>query len=240
MAKLDMLDISVDEFNRFYKNNSFFISNITNYFYLKNDKEKSSQADRVLCGHAKGVVFDKYIPDLMHFGALLLANNANVEAVQRELRKIDNPLFRFKKFELSNKVPAYLGVVTMNDGSNRVAILIPNEYYKMSLPFSNGESFNYANASKEEETLPYMVENDIIYNMIPEDIKKLMGVEASLQSIDELKKEIQRLKDEIKLLNEENTTLSKKLVNESKDKNYYKRIVENVFNTVKPGLENTK
>lgn len=197
MAKLDMLDVSPNEYVKLKERHENFFSH--GMFYLKNDKNYyRGDHDSLFVGRSSDEHIGVVYPNKARLTKVLFCKTSNLNNF-RKLKTIRVACDKRVKeddlveFFLKNGTRAYMTIVRMLDGTEQIGIVIPSaqpdDYTsrdnpveallgaRMDIPYSYNGNTRYGDACKEEGTLPYMVENDIIYDMIPSIVKNLMGVE---------------------------------------------------------------
>ena len=216
MAVFDMLDLTFEEFDKLYQYNKTFFWEIKNWFYFKNDKEPSLRSGRVRCGPISGLRYEGVYPQHDYGAAVLLCTTSDTSNLRTECEKSEDGLVRFKLKD--GESDAYLGIIKNPDGTESAGLVIKNNPKTMSLPFSTDGKTTYGEASKEENTLPWMVENDMFVEMIPDEILELIGLKEKpskkelLEELAEIDKELIALRIQQQKLEEKKTAVVEQVV----------------------------
>ena len=211
MSQLKMLDFSNSEFVDFYFDNKNFISNVDNYFYLKNDKQRANDPSCVVFGKYNNYYSETKGIHLDDGAAVLYCNSNKIDTLRKACEKEDDGLVRFK---LKNrKTSAYVSVIKNIDGKEYVGLVIKNNPKTIKLPYSKQGHTNYQKASKEDGTLPNMVKTGKLLDLIPDKILNLCGLEkskqAKIQEVEEIDKKIAELNQQLKKLQDKKSNSKK-------------------------------
>ncbi|MGD9901224.1 MAG: hypothetical protein AB7S44_01660 [Spirochaetales bacterium] len=185
---LKMFDVTRGEYYWLIQNNRKVFAESGNWFHVANDSKPSFGARVIYC-YKKGFnnkFYSANSPDNFFGAAVLLLN----KPCQNGLEKLNAVLAREcdlkYPFLLKNGVPAFLSFIRWYDDTEKLIIAIPNVLREendvsayMNLPFSLKEKNTYSEASKEKGTLPYMVENNEIVELLPEHIKEILEIQTN-------------------------------------------------------------
>ena len=183
MAGFELLDLSQEKWEEFYKNNKAFCENTRNWFYLKNDKfvpKRLGHMNIVDPFNTRGQKFCSFaFPQEGGSAIVLVGDFDGVKELKNQAKQYPDKLIRF---DLKDGIGAgYLSVVKL-DGKEKVGFVICNDLDILDLPFSaNGET-RYSLAVKEKNTLPSLVKKGAFEKLLPLKYKEMLGIKDAKKS----------------------------------------------------------
>jgi len=180
---LKMLDLTLREFDDLYYGNEKLFRSVNNWFYFANDKKLSSLSAKgyVCYGRNRGRTRSYGFPE-DDFGALVLLCRSDGMDMDSVRAKCDVEKNGLVHFELTDGTPAHYGIIRDTIGvwgpvgSEHVLLMIPNKPQTISWPYSLKGNTSYDKASEEEGTITYHAESGMIGKLLPEHIKKDLGI----------------------------------------------------------------
>ena len=198
MSNLDLLDVSLKQYDVLYAANEELFESVNNWFYFKNDKEASSRASQglVRCGGSNGYSYERGIPWDDYGAAVLLCKSDKVN-LDNLRTKCANAKDGVVRFELTDGTKAHYKIMKDPEGlfgpkgGEHVVIIIPNNPQTKKWPYSlKGKAAEFKDVRDEEGTLPHAVATGAIESLIPANIKAEIGLGQSQEksdcSVDEL------------------------------------------------------
>jgi len=179
---LNLLDITVDEFDELYYTNEKLFKSVTNWFYFANDKKVSVLASKgyVCYGRNRGRKRSFGWPEDDYGGLVLLCrSNADLNTIRANCAGEKNNLVRF---ELLDGTKAHYGLLKDSVGALGPAgteyplLIVPNNPQTKAWPYSTQGSTTFDKASKEEGTLPFFAATGAIEELLPDRVKEDLGI----------------------------------------------------------------
>ena len=202
--RLEMPDMSREEWEKFYDENKYFFTGEGREFYLKNDKyfEDNSFTERMpSCRRIYAVTdWGSYItvqPGEWSKSAFLLCSPSDVSPLRERLKEKG---CRRLTFKLKGCVKeGYFGIIKNLDGTEGAGIVIPppKEDEHVAYYYSSYYSTRYEQACRECGSLPYLVENNRFVERLPDEILYLLDLkEFDIKSVKQNIENIAYLKPE--------------------------------------------
>lgn len=172
-----MLDLTDEEYSILYSENKNFFFQTYNWFYFKNDKKHLNDAEYVMYGDNYGDIYKSFNPDIGN-GAVVLYSDIEInENFRKVLNETEDGIICF---DLENSaLSGELTILKRKGIEFGIGLLIHNLTGEMDLPFSKNGAVTYDEAKLEEGTIPYMVENNMFVQFLPDEISKLIGIDKS-------------------------------------------------------------
>ena len=179
--------------NKFYKDNEAAIIKTNNWGYFANDRVPSSVLGRVRDGNYYGTWIEYNYPSPAHGAAWLLLKSPISENLRTQCAKSKDGTYEFK---LTNGARSYFSIAPIRDKEDNITheeILwtIPNDetnpktegrYFKFPFttkPWDSNRRYTFDNCKTEKGSLPYMVENNRLIELLPPEVKQLIGLEQA-------------------------------------------------------------
>jgi len=182
---LSLLDLTLKEFDDLYYVNEKLFKSVNNWFYFANDKKVSSLAAKgyVCYGRNRGRTRSYGFPG-DDFGGLVLlcgSDRIDMDAIRTKCADEKNGLVRF---ELTDGMPAHYGIVKDAIGvwgpvdGEHVLLMVPNKPQKKNWPYSLKGNTTFDKARYEEGTIAYYVAAGKIEKLLPDDVRKDIGIDS--------------------------------------------------------------
>jgi len=179
---LSMMDLTLAEFEKLYYVNEKVFRSANNWFYFANDKKVSSLASKgyVCYGRNRARMKSFGFPQDGHGAAVLLCFS---EADMNYLReRCADERKGVVQFDLNDGTEAHYAVLKDPVGAfgpesaEYPLVIVPNNPQTKIWPYSTKGFTTYEKASAEEGTLPYHVETGAVERLLPDNVKKDLGI----------------------------------------------------------------
>jgi len=180
---LSLLDITLKEFEELYYTNEMVFRSVSNWFYFANDKKVSvlSSKGYVCYGRNRNRSRSYGFPEDTHGGLVLLCRfDLDIKQIRKKCAAEKNNIVRF---ELSDGTPGHYTI--LNDAVGAIGsrdkeyplLIIPNKPQVKDWPYSLQGSTTFDKASRENGTLPNYVATREIEKILPDWVKKDLGIQ---------------------------------------------------------------
>ena len=164
-GKFKMLDMTKEEFEKFERENEEFVFAIQNFFYLANDDKKVEGKVNFVNS------FEEFKDCKGDDGSGAVVLYFEPKDLKYFKKKCDSCCGFADFYLIDGKTEAFFSIININD-KEYVGLVIPNIRASFDLPFSKEGRLCYEEACIENYTLPYAVESDLIYDLVPDKYKK--------------------------------------------------------------------
>lgn len=176
---LELLDLTLEEFDELYYTNQKLFRSVNNWFYFANDEKLSPLASRGYVRYGRNRARKKSLgfPEDDLGGAMLICRTEGVD-INSICKKCEAEKENIVLFQLKDGTEAHYGILNDSVGAfgpkdlKHVVIIIPNKPQTKTWPFSLKGNTRFDTASKEEGTLPYDVCTGRIEDLLPDRIKE--------------------------------------------------------------------
>ena len=181
-SELNLMDLTLDEFEKLYYENEKLFRSSDNWFYFANDKKVSSLSSKgyVCYGRNRARKKSFGFPQDGHGAAVLLCHSkSDVDVIKKKCAGEKSNSVHFK---LNDGTQAHYSVLKDvigafgQIGTEYPVVIITNNPQTKIWPYSAKGNTTYDKACTEEGTLPYEVATGAIEMLIPDDVKEDLGI----------------------------------------------------------------
>ena len=172
--ELKLWDPSLKEFKLVVKNCPEFLKKIENWFYMANDEITSEKEGYVFWVEGRKRLLDD--STRCDSGAAVIELTPYVKYPLTHAMRSQNYL-EFNLFE--GKEQAFFAKINVG-GKNKYFLVIKNNNYSFSFPYSNKGISSYKEAIKESGSLANYINSGKILTFLPEKYLKMTGIEIGI------------------------------------------------------------
>jgi len=180
--ELNLLDITLREFEELYYTNEKLFRSVNNWFYFANDKKISPLSEKgyVCYGRNRNRSRSFGFPEDTHGGLVLICtSDVNINNIRAKCDEEKNNIVRF---ELEDGTPAHytvlndtIGVFGLKDKGYPV-LIVPNKPQTKTWPYSLKGNTTFEKASREEGTITNYVVTRKVEELLPSWVKEDLGI----------------------------------------------------------------
>jgi hypothetical protein len=176
-ARLNLLDITLREFEELYYTNEKLFRSVNNWFYFANDKKVSPLSEKgyVCYGRNRNRSRSFGFPEDTHGGLFLVCtSDADTNAIKAKCAEEKNNIMRF---ELDDGTPAHYAILKDTVGAigpkdkEYPVLIVPNKPQTKTWPYSLQNNTTFDKASKEEGTITHYAVSREIEGSLPDWVR---------------------------------------------------------------------